>query len=117
MIDDDLLEPLFEHVRVDLGRRDVGMTEQALHGAKVRAAVEQMTGEGMTQHVRRHALGIEPCGDGRRLDVLGEALTRQMTFSASGWEQVSRRRHGRDAVGGRAAETEVAIERACAHSY
>ena len=49
MLMHQLFQPLLEHVRVDLGRRDVGMAEQLLHGAQVGAAVEQMTGEGVAQ--------------------------------------------------------------------
>ena len=46
------LQALVEHVRVDLGRRDVGMAEQFLHHPEIRAVLEQVAREGMTQHVR-----------------------------------------------------------------
>src|SRR3954465_3802128 len=48
----DLLEPLDAGVSVDLGRRDRWGTEQLLHGAQVRARIEQMGGEGVSERVR-----------------------------------------------------------------
>src|SRR5581483_6277085 len=59
VVEDELLEPLLEHVRVDLGRRDIGMAQQLLHGAQVRAAVEQVARECMPQDMRRDAPGID----------------------------------------------------------
>ncbi len=41
------------HVRVDLGRADVGVAEHLLHDAQVRAALEQVRRERVAQHVRR----------------------------------------------------------------
>ena len=62
MRQNQLLEPLLQHVRVDLRRRDVGVAEQLLHGAQVGAAIEQMAGEckdvaagGRLQHQSRCA--------------------------------------------------------------
>ena len=44
--------PLLQDVRVDLRRGEVGVAEHHLDGAQVRAAFEQMRGEGVPQHVR-----------------------------------------------------------------
>jgi hypothetical protein len=44
VLQDELFQALLEHVRVDLGRGDVGLAEQLLHRAQVGAAVEQVAG-------------------------------------------------------------------------
>jgi len=75
---------LFRHdVSVNLGRRDVGMTQHELHATQIGAGFQQMTGEGVTQYVRRDARGID-AGDQRRLfQKLGETLTCEMPGSAA----------------------------------
>ena len=50
---DQLLQPLVEHMRIDLRRRDVGMAEQRLHDAEIGAAGEEMRRESVPQHMRR----------------------------------------------------------------
>ena len=59
VLEHQLLQPLFEHVRIDLRGRDIGMAQQLLHRAQVGAAIEQMAGEGVAQDVRRHPLGVD----------------------------------------------------------
>ena len=56
MLSVQLLQPLARDVRVDLRRRDVGVTEQELHHAQIGAVIDEMRGEGVAQHVRREAL-------------------------------------------------------------
>ncbi len=41
---------------IDLGRGDVGVAEQFLHGAQVAGRLQQMAGEGVPQHVRVQVL-------------------------------------------------------------
>jgi hypothetical protein len=53
------LEPFFEHVGVDLRRRNVGVTEQRLHHAQIRAVVQQVAGEGVTQNVRADFFAVD----------------------------------------------------------
>src|SRR5437660_9296837 len=48
------------YVRVQLGRREVGMAEHLLNGAKVGAALEQVRREGVAEEVRMDALRLEP---------------------------------------------------------
>ena len=48
-----LLQPLARDVRVDRRRRDVGVAEQELHDAQVRAVIQEMRRERVPQHVRR----------------------------------------------------------------
>src|SRR5262245_15317079 len=45
-------EPRFEHVCVDLRRRQIRMAEHGLNGAQVGAALEEMGGERMAEDVR-----------------------------------------------------------------
>src|SRR5688572_32947764 len=52
----DRAHALFEHVRVDLRRRQIGVTEHHLDRPEVRAALEQVGGERVTQHVRAEGL-------------------------------------------------------------
>src|SRR6266849_5777230 len=53
----NLLQPLLDNVRVDLRCRNVGVAEHQLHRSQIRAALQQMRGKTMPQHVRsqRHA--------------------------------------------------------------
>src|SRR5215813_10614093 len=48
------LEPLRQHMGIDLRRRDIGMAEQRLHDPQVGAVVKKMAGESVTEHVRAH---------------------------------------------------------------
>jgi hypothetical protein len=48
----DAPHALLEDVRVNLRRREIGMTEHHLDGAEVCAAFEQMRGERMSERVR-----------------------------------------------------------------
>ena len=46
------LQPLPRHVRVNLRRRNIRMSQQQLHHAQVGAVVDQVRREGMSQRVR-----------------------------------------------------------------
>ena len=54
------------------------MAEHLLHAAQVGAVREQMAREGMAEHVRRHARGVEPGIGGERLKRARELRPRQM---------------------------------------
>jgi hypothetical protein len=43
-----------QDVRVDLGGGDVGMAQHLLDGTQISPALQQMTGKGMAQDVRRN---------------------------------------------------------------
>jgi len=47
-----LLQALARHVRVDLRRRYIGVTEEHLHDAQIGAVIQEMGGKSMAQHVR-----------------------------------------------------------------
>ena len=84
MLLDQTPEPLLDDMGVDLRRRDVGMAEQLLHGAQIGAALEQMAGEGVTEHMRRDARRLDPRFQSERLELLAEALPRQMLSTRRG---------------------------------
>ena len=51
------LGALVEHVGIDLGRRNVGVAEQILDDAQIRAVLQEVAREGVAQHVRADAGG------------------------------------------------------------
>jgi hypothetical protein len=55
MLLDKAPQSLLDDMGVDLGGRDVGVAEELLHRAQIRAVLQEMAGEGMTEHMRRHA--------------------------------------------------------------
>ena len=55
MLVDDLAKPPPGHVRVDLRGGNVGVPQHDLHAAQVRAALHQVRGETVPDHVRRQA--------------------------------------------------------------
>lgn len=59
---DQLYQSSRVDMRVNLGRRNVGMAEERLEHAKVGSAREQMSGEGVTQHVRTDPVGGDSGG-------------------------------------------------------
>jgi hypothetical protein len=48
-----------EYVRIDLGRRNIGMAEQVLYDAKIGAVLQEMAGEGMAERVGADLRGGE----------------------------------------------------------
>lgn len=73
-------QPLVQDVRVYLRGGDVGVTEHLLNAAQIGPVREQVGGEGVSQHVWRHALGADPGCLGQFLQHLAEAATGQMPF-------------------------------------
>ena len=64
-------------VRVDLGRADVGMSEELLDGANIRSVRQHVRSEAMPEDVRRDAIrGDSDCG-GPGTDDLEDALSRK----------------------------------------
>ena len=53
---DEIAQFFVEHMGVDLRGRNIGMPEQHLDHAQVRATGEQMAGKGMAQNVGRDAV-------------------------------------------------------------
>ena len=47
-------QPLPCYMRIDLGRRDIGMAQHDLNRSQVRTRLQEMTGKGMPQAVRRY---------------------------------------------------------------
>ena len=54
-----LLQPFRQDMGVNLGRRDIGMSEQFLQAAQIGPVRQQMRGKGMAQYVGRETDGVE----------------------------------------------------------
>src|SRR5205809_5498800 len=83
-------------VRIDLGRRDVGVTQHHLHGAQVRPALQQVARETVAQRVRRHALA-QPRPARRAQHDLPERLPGERAAPRPDEEQRRRAARGREA--------------------
>jgi hypothetical protein len=66
------------YMGVDLGGCYVGVAQHELHTAQIGTCLEHMTGEGMTQNVRRNAPGVDASRERRFLQELGKTLPREM---------------------------------------
>lgn len=103
---DDAAEAGAFEVGIDLGGGDVGVTEQGLDGAEIRAAFEQVSGEGVAEHV-----GVEGAvvTGGQLEPAQGFPVgARIETGTAAADEQIRRRFAGQE---GGAGLGEVTIER------
>ncbi len=103
---DDAAEAGAFEVGIDLGGGDVGVTEQGLDGAEIRAAFEQVSGEGVAEHV-----GVEGAvvTGGELQTAQGFPIgTRIETGAASANKQEGRRFAGEE---GGAGFGEVAVQR------
>ena len=58
-------QPRLQHVRVNLCRREIGMTEHQLDHAKVGAALQKVRRERVAQHVRAQV--ARDAGSDRRM--------------------------------------------------
>src|SRR6516162_1459896 len=76
------LQPLFQHVGVDLCGRDVGVAEQGLYDAQVGAVVQEVTGEGVAQDVRGEAFAGYAAPRAERLQFVGEMLASEVSLFA-----------------------------------
>ena len=82
MLLDKASQPLLDDVGIDLRGRDIGMAQELLHGAQIGPPLQQMTGKGMTQNMRRDARRLNAGGDRKRLQLLAEALAGQVLPAA-----------------------------------
>ena len=74
---DHLPQPVRRHVGVDLGGPNVGVTQQGLHHAQVRAALQQMGRKGMPQHMRADPRRVDAGLRRRLIQHLAEAARRE----------------------------------------
>src|SRR5512136_2155362 len=72
---------------VDLGRADIRMAQQELDAAQIRPALQQVSREAVTQHVRRQAIPPNSYPPPRGLEDEEEGLSRHRT-AARRYEQV-----------------------------
>ena len=93
------LGALVEHMGIDLRRRDVGVAEQILNDAQVRAVLQQMTGEGVAKDVRAHPRRRDSRRRGDALEIARESLARQVAArTRRGKEPGASRRAGRGLI-------------------
>ena len=64
-------------VRIDLGRADVGMTQEFLDGSDVRTVREHVRGEAVPENVRGNAIRGDSDRGGPGTDDLEDALSRK----------------------------------------
>src|SRR5882724_8543907 len=88
MLTVQLFQTLTSHVRVNLGRRQITVTQQHLHDAQVGAMIEQMRGERVPQSMRRKLFGDIGLA-GVALDDVPESLARHAIATSRGEQTVS----------------------------
>jgi hypothetical protein len=84
---DQLLEPFVEHVSVDLGGGDIGVSEQFLDSAQIGATGQQMACKGMAQHMGRDLRNGDAGAPGNLLELPGKDLPGEMAFRRIGRKQ------------------------------
>ena len=72
---------------IDLRRRNIGVAEQFLHDAQIRAVLQKMAREGMAEHMWADPRGADPRGGGAGLEVAGESVAREVPARAIGRKQ------------------------------
>ena len=75
----EVLQAGTRHMGVDLRGRQITVAEQHLHHPQVGAAMQQMAGKGVAQHVGRHAVRADPGTSRQPLEIACENLPRQST--------------------------------------
>ncbi len=84
MVGDQRREPVLQHVGVDLRGRDVGVAEQFLDDAQIRAVGEKVAREGVAEHVGRD-LGGGNAEPGREcLEIAPEGLPGHVPLGRGG---------------------------------
>ena len=78
-----LAQAFIEHMSIDLGGGNIGMTEQLLHRAKVGTAFQKMRGKSVAQHMGRDVFGWQSRLDRNCLQFLHQPLTGQMAICTS----------------------------------
>ena len=71
------------HMRIYLGGRDVGMTQQCLDAAQVRAPLHQVGGEGVAQNMRRHFFRVQTGLERQPLEQLVKTSAGEKTAFAA----------------------------------
>ena len=72
---------------IDLGRGNIGMTQQFLDASQIGTVIQEVGGEGVAQHMRRHPPRRQPRLRRQFAQQPVEALTRQMSCPAAGGKQ------------------------------
>ena len=72
-------QPFRADLRVHLRRRNIGVSQELLHDPQIRAVLQQVTCEGVTQHMRTDGARIQSCGRGECFQFTRKGLTCEMT--------------------------------------
>src|SRR5436189_6361038 len=86
------LQAFLHHMGIDLGARDIGLTKQRLNNTQISSIMQQMTGEGMPQHVRADQPRRQPRSRREFLQVAREMLSSQVSAFPERGEQPFRTR-------------------------
>lgn len=73
-----------ENMGVNLGRRNIRMTQHLLDAAQISIMVQKMGRKGMAQHMRADLARIQPCGQRQTLEQLEKPLAAERFASATG---------------------------------
>src|SRR5258708_2719365 len=84
------LEPLAEPIGIDLRPRRIALGRHLLGPCPVGALVEEMAGEGVAQHMRRDAPGIDAGEDGEVLEEWAAAPPRETALRTARWKEEAR---------------------------
>ena len=76
------LEPLIEHMRIDLCRRNVRMAEQHLHHAQIGAIVKEVAGKSVAKSVGCDLERVQARAEGQSFQLAGKMLAGDMPTPA-----------------------------------
>jgi hypothetical protein len=80
-------QAFFQHMRVNLCRRDVGVAEERLHHPQVGAVVQKVARKGVAQDMGAKPRRLNSAGGPQCLELACEVLARQVSLLAKRREQ------------------------------
>jgi hypothetical protein len=89
MVLDDGSQALAQNMGVDLGGRDVGVTEHLLHTSKIRPVVQKVGRERVPKDMGRDLGRIDPAFQGEFLEQLAQPTPGQMALRRSAGKKES----------------------------
>jgi methionine biosynthesis protein MetW len=85
-VPDHVLQPVVEHVGVDLRGRDIGMAEQLLDDPQVGPVLEQVARESVAQDVRADLVRAQSRCGGEHFQLAAEGLAGEVSCLSVRWE-------------------------------
>ena len=86
-IADHRAHSLVQHMGVNLGRRNVGVTKKLLHDTQIGAILQEMAGKSVAQDMRTDASPVDSGQRRHELEIPGEGLAGQVPAVAIGREE------------------------------